>query len=90
MARGTKESKQAARVGAEFPYKHLMKHPAWSAVDRALGELESNSDLELQTARRYVVGYLVQQLIAQGLVSTDSESKTFSVGEIHEKLHAVR
>jgi hypothetical protein len=46
----------------------LMSHPAWDVVDHALGELESNDDLELRTARRYIIGYLLSQLIAQGVI----------------------
>jgi len=68
MARGTKEQKQTPEVSADFPYRAWMTHPAWAIVDNALAELEDNDDLELRTARRYVIGYLLQQLAAQGLV----------------------
>lgn len=68
MARGTEEQEQASEVSADFPYRTLMTHPAWAILDEALADLESNDDLELQTARRYVIGYLIQQLAAQGLI----------------------
>jgi len=95
MACGTKEQKQAAEIGDEFPYRHLMKHPAWAAVNRAVEELESNSDLELQTARQYVVGYLVQQLVENGLIAA-SDVGTAKINGRHaplsriKKLHSVR
>jgi hypothetical protein len=66
MARGTKEQEQAPEVSQDFPYRALMAHPAWEVVDQALGELEDNDDLELRTARRYVVGFIVQQLVNAG------------------------
>jgi hypothetical protein len=43
-----------------------MTHPAWKIIDSALADLESNDDLELRTARRYVIGYLIQQLAERG------------------------
>ncbi len=68
MARRTKEPEQAAVVGDDFPYRTLMNHPAWPVVDEALAELEENDDLELRTARRYVIGSLIQQLSEAGLI----------------------
>ena len=62
MARGTEEQEQASEISADFPYRTLMTHPAWAIIDGALADLEANDDLELQTARRYVIGYLIQQL----------------------------
>lgn len=67
MARGSKEQEQAPDVAADFPYRAVMGHPAWSVLDDALAELESNDDLAMRTARRYVVGYLIQQLIDRKL-----------------------
>ncbi|HZK80221.1 MAG TPA: hypothetical protein VFC46_04120 [Humisphaera sp.] len=68
MARGTEEQEQAPEVGPDFPYRTLMTHPAWAILDSALAELESNDDLELRTARRYVIGYLIQQLAESGQI----------------------
>lgn len=68
MARGTQEQEQTPEVAADFPYRMLMSHPAWAIIDGALSDLESNDDLELRTARRYVIGYLIQQLVEQGQV----------------------
>jgi hypothetical protein len=89
MGRGTKEQKQEAEVDASFPYRSLMAHPAWSAIDRALGELESNRDLQLSTPRRYLAGYLLQQLIAEGAISP-LEVEIRDVKPSRKKLHAVR
>ena len=68
MARGTEEQEQTAGIGSDFPYLKLMNHAAWAVVDEALADLESNGDLELQTARRYVVGSLVKALADKGLL----------------------
>jgi hypothetical protein len=67
MARGTEEQEQASDLNPDFPYRALMNHPAWRVIDQALGELEANDDVELRTARRYVIGYLLQQLATKGL-----------------------
>jgi hypothetical protein len=67
MARARQQSKRPAAVSAYFPYRNLMDHPAWAVVDATLGELETNHDVELMTARRYVVGSLVRQLVDHGL-----------------------
>jgi hypothetical protein len=55
-------------MSADFPYRTLMDHPAWGVIDSALGDLETNNDLQLQTARRYVIGYLIEQLATEGLI----------------------
>lgn len=66
MAR-TKEQEQNAPVRDEFPYRKFMSHPAWKVLEEALAELEANDDLELTTASRYVVGFLIQVLVEKGL-----------------------
>jgi hypothetical protein len=68
MARRTEEQEQTPEVGPDFPYRTLMTHPAWPIIEGALADLESNDDLELRTARRYVVGYLIQQLAERGQI----------------------
>lgn len=67
MAGGTEEQEQAA-VDDAFPYLPLMAHPAWSVLDNAFAAVESNGDLELQTPRRYLVGYLLHQLVEANLL----------------------
>jgi hypothetical protein len=68
MARGSEEQKQAAEVGVDFSYKDYMTHPAWAIIDKALANLESNSDIQLQTARRHVIGYLLKAMANDGVL----------------------
>lgn len=69
MAGRSKEQEpKEAQVADDFPYKAWMSHPAWEVVDQELGELEDNGDLELQTARRYVIGSVVKSLAEKGLL----------------------
>ena len=51
---------------ADFPYREYMSHPAWPIIDQAITELESNGDLELQTARRYAIGCILKALADAG------------------------
>lgn len=44
------------------PYEDQEDTDLWKLLDRCIQQLEENSDLKLQTDRRYVVGYLCQQL----------------------------
>jgi hypothetical protein len=68
MARGTQEQEQTAEVVGDFPYAKYQSHPAWATLVRAIDELQSNSDLELQTSSRYVVGYLMKALEKKSLL----------------------
>ena len=56
----------------KFPYSKFEDTDLWKAVDAALAELEQNGDFNLTTARRYVVGYLCEQLARKKLVTDDS------------------
>lgn len=56
----------------DHPYRRFEETKLWETVDRAIGELVENQDLEEKTLRRYIVGYLVQELVNAGLVETDS------------------
>lgn len=44
------------------PYEAGEGTELWEILDRCVRELEHNSDIELRTDRRYVVGYLCQRL----------------------------
>jgi len=44
------------------PYKAFEDSPTWRTLDAAIRELETNRDLELTTARHYVVGFLCMRL----------------------------
>ncbi len=50
------------------PYKEFEETMLWKTIKDGIVELERNRDVELTTAREYVVGFLCQKLIAQGLV----------------------
>ena len=51
------------------PYSEFEHTPLWKAIDAAVAELEQNRDVELKTTREHVIGYLCQQLSAQGTVT---------------------
>ena len=68
MARRTEEQEQATKIERAFPYAALVSHPAWDVLDKAIADLEANGDLELQTARKYVIGHVVQALVKSGFV----------------------
>ena len=50
------------RSAMAHPYEDQEATDLWKLLDRCIQQLEENSDLKLQTDRRYVVGYLCQQL----------------------------
>ena len=55
-----------------YPYSQFEETPLWKAIDTAIAELERNRDVELTSARMHVIGYLCQQLDAQGTVMDSS------------------
>ena len=56
----------------EHPYSQYERTPLWEAIDAAISTLEQNRDVELATAREYVIGYLCQQLVARLVVKPAS------------------
>ena len=56
------EDVKCLTFGVDFPYRQLLTHPSWAVLEKAIEELELNNDLELHTASRYIVGFLIQQL----------------------------
>ena len=48
-------------------YTELEETALWETVDSAFAQLELNRDVQLNTAREYVVGYLCQRLARRGL-----------------------
>lgn len=54
------------------PYSRFEGTRIWGTVERALEELVENQDLEETTDRRYIVGYLVQELAKAGLGGLNS------------------
>ena len=49
------------------PYSQFEHSPLWRVIEEAVHDLATNGDVELKTARRYVVGYLCQQIFEAGL-----------------------
>jgi hypothetical protein len=49
-------------MGYPHPYVAFERTKLWSVLDKAVGDLVANRDLEETTARRYIVGYLAKQL----------------------------
>ena len=60
------------RLAMSHPYSQFEQTPLWKAIDSAIAELERNRDVELTTARTHVIGYLCQELAAQGTVTESS------------------
>jgi len=52
-----------------FPYSQFEDTPVWRSVAKAIAGLEANRDLELTTARSYVIGAVCKAIIGAGLVS---------------------
>lgn len=46
----------------DFPYAKFVDTKLWKVIDKAIADLEKNSDLELTTHRKYIVGYLCKRL----------------------------
>ncbi len=55
-------------MSADFPYKSFESHPAWKIIEQALAELDDNDDLELRTAKRYVIGHIISALAKSGVL----------------------
>ena len=54
------------------PYSKFENTALWKTIDDTLSELEQNQDVQITTAREYVVGYLCKQLVHQKLVAKSS------------------
>lgn len=49
------------------PYTRHEDTALWAAISAAIAELEQNQDLQLTSAREYVVGFLCERLLLQQL-----------------------
>jgi hypothetical protein len=47
---------------SNHPYAALENHPAWKVLDRAIKKLVANGDLDEQTTREHIVGYILNEL----------------------------
>ena len=52
----------------KHPYSALESLPSWPVLERALGDLVENGDLEERTQRAYLVGYLCKALKDAGVL----------------------
>jgi hypothetical protein len=60
----------------KHPYTEFENTALWKAIDVGIAALEKNKDLQLSTAREYVVGSLCQKLVRQKFVTDDSGLKS--------------
>lgn len=57
------------------PYQQFEGTPLWATLEKALAELEANSDSRLTTAPAHVIGFLAKALICSRIVSTDASHR---------------
>jgi hypothetical protein len=50
------------KVSMPHPYQSFEDSPTWRVLDAAIRDLEENRDLEVTTARPYVLGFLCMRL----------------------------
>ncbi len=58
----------------EHPYKDFENSDLWNSLDKALVELEENQDVQITTAREYVVGYICKHLLEKEVSTKKEES----------------
>jgi hypothetical protein len=56
---------------ATHPYKKYEAHPLWPVIKRAIRALSRNGDIQEQTDRDYIVGFLCKRIL-----ETKSAGKT--------------
>jgi hypothetical protein len=54
---------------ATQPFAEYRDTPLWSALSRALTELEASGEVRVATAPEYVIGYLCRELAAKKVVT---------------------
>jgi len=52
------------------PYSQYQNTEEWVIIEYLLKELENNQDIELKTAPKYVIGYLVEKLRNKDLLKS--------------------
>ena len=57
----------------KHPYTEYKKTELWRCLEEAILELEKNKDIELMTAREYVVGYLCRKALTKGAYRTNQD-----------------
>jgi hypothetical protein len=65
------QASQRTRTGGfskrKHPYASFEGSKEWLLIDKALDELVGNGDLEEQTSRPYIIGYLCKALSARNI-----------------------
>ena len=56
-------------MNQDHPYKKLERTQTWKTIEKAIADLIDNGDITEATARRYIVGYLTEQILKQRLTS---------------------
>lgn len=51
-------------------YEQFQRSHLWHGLVVALRELQANGEVEVKTSEDHVVGYLCQELVARGLVTS--------------------
>ena len=70
MAARSKEQRQDECDMNNHPYRQYETTLAWKIIDQAVSAIVKNQDIKETTARVYIVGYLVKQLVEQGVITT--------------------
>lgn len=58
------------------PFAQYKEHAAWKVLDQAIEDLVENQDIVETTVRKFIVGYLIKQLVKNDLL------KASKIGEI--------
>ena len=56
---------------ASHPYETYEGTPIWRTVDRAVKALAKNGDIKEETDRKYIVGFLCEQLAMANLIQSE-------------------
>lgn len=55
-------------ISEDFPYNYLRHLHSWTVAEDAIDSLVNNGDLKELTDRKYIVGFLLEQLHKEGLI----------------------
>lgn len=57
-------------------YAEYQNTPVWSALQRALADLQASGEVSLATAPDYVVGFLCRELAARRILTAEALAPT--------------
>lgn len=58
------------------PYSEYRGTPLWSALEKALGDLQASGEVSIGTAPEYVIGFLCRELAARHVVTDQALGPT--------------